>query len=292
MFELFTAMLKEEWRVHSTMFGSLSFALFSVMIFGIAFMGAFLIPLMHTTLPAGNLTLIIHANYLMLGIMVGGFGLLGNEVMNRRFGQASLLAYSARSLPLSEQFIFLNFVVKDPVYYFFLWIFPFGFGYILASPFAGVTFASALLLLLTLTLSFLFGLCGVFFLSTVYARSRPVLWLVLLALGMGWGGFTAVTDMNPVLFFPPLLLNSAFSWANLLISCAVLVLLFAVAILLFNPESVGSEKNYKDSFAPLMRRFSFLPNPPLAAKDTIDLYRSGSMIEQTIFSFLLPLVVI
>ncbi len=289
MFELFVAMLKEEWRVHSTMFGSLSFALFPVMIFGIAFMGAFLIPLMRTTLPAGNLTLIIHANYLMLGIMVGGFGLLGNEVMNRRFGQASLLAYSARSLQLSEKSIFFNFVVKDTVYYFFLWVFPFGFGYILASPFTGVSLASALLLLLTLTLSFLFGLCGVFFLSTVYARSRTVLWFVLLALGAGWGGFATMTGMNPALFFPPLLLNSAFSWTNLLISCTVLIILFAVAIILFNPESVGSEKNYRDAFAPLMNRFSFLPNPPLAAKDTIDLYRSGSMIGQTIFSFLLPL---
>ncbi len=292
MLELFTSMVKEEWRVHSTMFGSLSFALFPVMIFGIAFMGSFLIPLMRTTLPAGNLTLIVHANYLMLGIMVGGFGLLGNEVMNRRFGQASLLAYSARSLPLSEKFIFLNFVIKDTVYYFFLWVLPFGFGYILASPFTGVPLTAALLLLLTLTLSFLFGLCGVFFLSAVYARSRPVLWLVLLVLGVGVGGLAAMTSTNPVLFFPPLLLNSAFTWANFLISCAVLTLLFGVAIVLFNPESVGSEKTYRDSFAPLMRRFSFLSNPPLSAKDTLDLYRSGSLVGQTIFSFLLPLAVI
>lgn len=292
MFELFVAMLKEEWRVHSTMFGSLSFALFPVMIFGIAFMGAFLTPLMRTTMPSGNLTLIIHGSFLMLGIMVGGFGLLGNEVMNRRFGQASLLAYSARSLPLSEQFIFLNFVVKDTVYYFFLWVFPFGLGYILASPFTGVSLTTALLLLLTLTLAFLFGLCTVFFLSTVYARSRPALLVILLALGIGGGSLAALTGTNPALFFPPLLLNSAFSWGNLLVSCAVLVLLFAIAIVLFNPESVGSEKIYKDSLAPLMRKFAFLPNPPLSAKDTIDLYRSGSMIGQTIFSFLLPLAVI
>jgi len=62
MFELFIAMVKEEWRMHSTMFGSLSFALFPVMIFGIAFMGAFLLPLLRETLPAGNLVLIVHAN--------------------------------------------------------------------------------------------------------------------------------------------------------------------------------------------------------------------------------------
>ena len=292
MFELFTSMVKEEWRVHSTMFGNLSFALFPVMIFGIAAMGSFLIPIIQGTLPAGNLTLIVHGTYLMLGIMVGGFGLLADEVMNRRFGQASLLAYSSRSLPLSEKFIFTNFVIKDTVYYFFLWVLPFGSGYILASPFIGVSLADALLLLLTLTLAFLFGLCGVFFVSSVYARSRPALFLVLLAFGAGMIGLGLMTGENPVLFFPPLLLNSAFIWANLLVSCAVLALLFGVAIVLFDPEPVGSEKTFRDSFVPLMRQFSFLPNPAFAAKDSLDLYRSGSLIGQTIFSFLLPLVVI
>jgi hypothetical protein len=292
MFELFRAMVKEEWRVHSTMFGSLSFALFPVMIFVIAFMGAFLLPLMRSTLPAGNLTLIVHANYLMLGLMVGGFGLLGNEMMNRRFGGASFLSYSARSLPLSDRFIFTNFVVKDTVYYFFLWVFPFGFGYVLASPFIHVPLAGALFLLMTLTLSFLFGLCGIFFLSSVYGTSKPVFWALLLLIGAGVGAFSAIAGMNPALLFPPLLLYTAFSWTSLILSCVILAILFAVSLLLFNPESVGSEKKYKDSFTPLMQRFSFLPNPALAAKDTIDLYRSGSMVGQTIFSFLLPLAVI
>ena len=292
MLELFTNMVKEEWRVHSTMFGSLSFALFPVMIFGISFMGSFLLPLMRTTIPAGYLALIVHATYLMLGIMVGGFGLLGNEVMNRRFGQASLLAYSARSLPLSEKFIFLNFVIKDTVYYFFLWVLPFGLGYIIASPFTHVPLPDALLLLLTLTLSFMFGLCTVFFLSTIYARSKPLLWILLLILGAGWGSIAAVTGTNPALFFPPLLLLNSFTWTNLLVSCTILVILFGVAILLFNPESVGSEKKYSNSFVPLKRRLSFMPDPPLAVKDTIDMYRSGSIIGQTIFSFLIPLAVI
>jgi hypothetical protein len=292
MLELFHSMMKEEWRVHSTMFGSLSFALFPVMIFGIAFMGAFLVPLMRTTMPAYNLAVILHSSYLMLGIMVGGFGLLGNEVMNRRFGQASLLSYSARSLPLSETFIFSNFVVKDTVYYFFLWVLPFGAGYIVATPFTGVPITSALLLLLTLTLAFLFGLCTIFLLSTVYARSKAALWLLLLAIAAGWGGLAVMTGTNPALFFPPLLLFSAFSWTNLLISCIVLALLFGIALALFNPESVGSEKSYVNAFAPLLKTLSFLPNPPLAAKDALDLYRSGSMVGQTIFSFLLPLAVI
>jgi hypothetical protein len=291
MFELFTAMVKEEWRVHSTMFGSLSFALFPVMIFGIAFMGSFLIPLVKKTLPLGNLAIIVHSMYLMLGLMVGGFGMLGNEVMNRRFGQASFLAYSARSLPLSERYIFANFVVKDTVYYFILWVFPFAFGYILAAPFLGIPPATTLFLLLTLTLSFLSGLCGIFFLSTVYSWSKPVFWAFLLLLGIGFGGIMAA-GMNPAIFFPPLLLHNEFSWTNLVFSCIVLAYLFLVSLWLFNPESVGSEKKYRDIFSPLLQRFSFLPNPPLAAKDIVDLHRSGSMVGQTLFSFIVPLGVI
>ena len=292
MLELFVSMVKEEWRIHSTMFGSLSFAMFPVMIFGIAFMGSFLLPLMRTALPAGNLAVVIHANFLLLGFMVGAFGLLAGEVMNRRFGQASLLAYSARSLPLSERFIFLNFVIKDTVYYFFLWVFPFGFGYIAASPFTGVTLVQALLLLLTLTLSFLFGLCVIFFLSAVYARSKRALWLLVLALGAGWGALAAVTGMNPALLFPPLLLYSSFTLVNLLVSCAILILLFGTSIMLFSPEYSGTTKKFTNAFAPLARNLSFFPHPPLAAKDMIDMYRSGSVIGQTLFSFLIPLGVI
>nr|WP_319376308.1 hypothetical protein [uncultured Methanoregula sp.] len=292
MLELFRNMAKEEWRMHSTMFGSLSFALFPVMIFGIAFMSSFLLPLLRTSMPAGNIALMTHASFLMLGFMVGAFGLLGNEVMNRRFGQASLLAYSARSLPLSGRFIFANFVVKDLVYYFFLWVFPFGFGYILASPFIGVPLAGALLLLLTLTLSFLFGLCIVFFLSTVYARSRALLWLLVLILGAGCGTFLALTGTNPALFFPPLLLYFAFSWPAFILSTAVLIILFAVSVVLFDPQETEKSREVKNSFSPLLSKFSFLPNPPLAAKDMIDLYRSGSIVGQTLFSFVIPLAVI
>ena len=292
MFELFRDMVKEEWRIHSTMFGSISFALFPVMIFGIAFMGSFLVPLLGTRLPAGNLVLIVHASFLLLGFMVGAFGLLGEEVMNRRFGQASLLAYSARTLPIPESRIFLTFVVKDVVYYFFLWVFPFGLGHLLASPFTATPVARGLVLLLTLTLAFLFGLCTVFFLSSLYARSKKFLGLALLLAAGGWVAAAIATGMNPALFFPPILLYSAFSWANLLVSCAILAVLFAGAVLLFTPERSGTAGEHANRFAPLARKFAFLPDPPLAAKDAIDLYRSGSVIGQTIFSFIVPLAVI
>ncbi|MFA6362799.1 hypothetical protein [Methanoregula sp.] len=292
MLELFVAMVKEEWRVHSTMFGSLSFALFPILIFWIAFMGSFLLPLMRQALPAGELSLILHANYLMLGFMVGAFGLLGSEVMNRRFGQASLLSYSARSLPLSERFIFANFVVKDTLYYFVLWVLPLALGFLLASPFIGIPITLPLLLTLTLTLSFLSGLCAVFFLSSVYSRSKPALAAILTVLAVAAGALYLVTGQNPAVYYPPLNLFLAFSWTGLLFSLAAIVFLFVISIWLFSPETIGAAKHHKSMLVPLTGKLSVFPYPPLAAKDLIDMYRSGGMVGQTLFSFLIPLVVI
>ena len=293
MFELFIAMVKEEWRIHSTMFGSIAFALFPILIFWIAFMGSFLLPLMRETLPSGELSLVLHANYLMLGFMVGAFGLLGNEAMNRRFGQASLLAYAARSLPLSERFIFANFVIKDTLYYFVLWVLPLALGFLLASPFIGIPLTLPLLLTLTLSLSFLSGLCGVFFLSSLYTRSKPALAAVLCLLAAAAAAIGLLTGQNPAVFFPPENLFLSFSWAGLVVTLAVILILFFVSIRLFSPETAtGSEKRHGDLLTPLMAKLSFFPQPPLAAKDLIDMYRSGGMVGQTLFSFVIPLVVI
>lgn len=291
MFELFRSMMKEEWRVHSTIFGSLSFALFPVFIFFVAFMGTFLLPLLRNTIPPGGLALIIHADFLLLGFMVGAFGLLCGEMMTRRLGQTSLLIYSARTLPLSERFIFANFVVRDTVYYFILWVFPFAFGFMCASPFVGVPWFVSLLLLATLTLSFLIGLSGIFFLSTVYTRSKAALMLLLLASAVGWAAFSFLGGISPVLLFPPLLLFDSFDWASLLISVMLVIVLFGISIALFTPEFSGETKRYENDFTPLMKRLSFFPSPPLAAKDLIDLYRSGSAVGQTLFSFVVPLAV-
>ena len=289
MVNLFVNMMKEEWRVHSTMFGSLSFALFPVMIFGIAFMGSFLLPLFRAVVPPGYLAIIIHAIFLLGGIMVGGFGLLGMEVMNRRFGQASLLSYSARSLPISEREIFCTFVVKDTVYYLILWVVPFVAGFAIASPFILVPLSLSLLLLLTLTLAFLTGLACIFFLSTVYSRSKQAFVVLFVMMLMGWAGLYLFTGINTAALFPPLQLFYAFSYAMFLAACAVVIIPSAIAVVLFTSEYTDTTKRFKNAIAPLTKKLSFFPYPPLAAKDLIDLLRSGSFIGQTLFSFLIPL---
>jgi hypothetical protein len=292
MGKLFWYMMKEEWRIHSIMFGNLSFALFPIMIFGISFMGSFLLPLIRLSFPTGSMSLLLHTNYLILGFMVGAFGLLGKEVMNRRFGQASLIAYASRTLPLSDKYIFTIFVLKDTCYYFILWILPFASGFLCASPFISIPVIIPILLTITLTLSFLTGLSVIFFLSTVYGRSKPILAVILVLLALGTIASMALTGNNPAFLFPPIRLIQEFSWFTLGLSCVMVITLFSASITLFIPDISASTKKFQNWLQPLTRRLSFFPYPVLAAKDIIDLYRSGGAIGQTLFSFLIPLVVI
>ncbi|WP_054848356.1 hypothetical protein [Methanoculleus chikugoensis] len=173
--DLFYAMMKEEWRMHSTIFGSLGFALFPAVIAVFAFLGSLTLPIFADVFPYDVVALLIHALFLLMGVMVGSFGLMGREFMNRRFGQASLIAYASRSLPVSERRIFAAFLIKDTVYYILLYVLPFAAGFTAATPFTGLDPALGLLAFVSLALAFLLGLSAVCFLSTLYARSVALL---------------------------------------------------------------------------------------------------------------------
>ena len=292
MRELFSAMMKEEWRLHATRFGSISFALFPVLIGAITFMGSLILPFLGEIIPGQTLSFLVHAQFLLLGVMVGGFGLLGQEVMNRRFGQASLLAYSSRTLPLSDRHIFAVFVGKDTVYYVLLWVLPVIAGITLAAPWSGLSLPFIGTLALTLTLSFLTGLAAIFLLSTLYARSLLLLAGVLAAGALLSALLLAATPVDPVLFFPPYALSWSFTLPLLLYSLAVIAVPVALAILFMTTEFPGREKHIPDRFSPLAVRLGRLPSGPMVTKDLLDLLRSGGLIGQTLFSFALPLALI
>ncbi len=284
--DLFVAMFKEEWRIHSELFGSVGFALFPVLVGAMACMGTVLVPIVNAALPAGDLATLVHLLFLLVGVMVGGFGLVGNEAMNRRFGQASFVAYAARTLPVSERRIFAAFVAKDTVYYLLLWILPVIAGVALASPFAGLAPATVLRLAVTLLLAFLTGLAGVFLITTVWGRSKVAFAVLAGVLVAACGAIVLATGALP---FPPLELYRSFSWPLLAAILAAIGIALAVSLLLFQPISSGSERRHPDRFSGLARRLGRLPYPALAAKDLLDLWRSGGGVAQVLFALLLPL---
>lgn len=286
MLELFKNMMKEEWRIHSSIFGSFMFALFPIMLAIFAFIGSLMLPILSVIIPLNQLWLILQYTFLLFGISVGSFGLFGREVMNRRFGRASLLAYSSRSLPVSEKNIFLNFLVKDLIYYFVLWILPFVVGFAIASPLLSISLIYSLSLLLTATLSFLMGLSIVFLLSTIYAHSSKVLVGLLVLIGV-----VAAFTMN-YLNFSLLIFSFLPSAAQIIASLIVIIVPTSLALVFLKVDYPQKKKSYKNYLDRISRFLSFSKLSTLMSKDFLDFNRSEGGVGKIIFSFILPLAII
>ncbi|AKB25055.1 hypothetical protein MSMTP_1586 [Methanosarcina sp. MTP4] len=292
MLDIFKSMMKEEWRMHSSLFGHSGFALFPVFIFLFTFFVSLVLPVFRVIVTDKGIALGMHYLFLLVGGMVGAFGLMGREFMNRRFGQASLITYSSRTLPVSERVVFLNFLVKDVVYYFFLYVLPFVAGFALAVKFVLPSAAESFkipLLTLTLSLSFMIGLSVVFFLSTVYAHSgKAVLAGLLLAfpaLLFASGNFNGET----LYALPALAFYLVPSQTRQLLVSAFLVLVpSALSLIFLKVDYPQVQKSFSNSFSGLSSRFGSYRYAAFVAKDFLDLKRSEGGLGKIIFSFLLP----
>jgi hypothetical protein len=286
--QLFTAMMKEEWRLHTALFSNNLFAFFPLVIGLITGIACLFLPFLQTIVTLPQLFQYTHYLFLFFGVSIGAFGLFGKEIMNRRFGQASLIAYSSRSLPVSEQVIFLSFFLKDIIYYLLLWIVPMYAGFIIVSPLIGLSMLSSLYACGSLTLSFLLGLSLVFLLSTIYAHSSKLLIIVLTVLLVLYGLLRFATPLNLNIALMPYTLYYHFTlefFSILLILIIVPSLLSVYFVKIDYPE----KKRYHANQLPrLTKRFAFSTYSFYIAKDFIDLQRSEGGLGKIIFSFLLP----
>jgi len=285
MFEILKNMMKEEWRMHSDIFGSIMFTIFPISLIFLSFLSSLFFPIFKTLLPFEQMATAAHLTFFLFGVSVGAFGLFGREVMNRRFGHASLIAYSFKSLPLSERIIFLNFFIKDVIYYFILWILPFAAGFLMASPF--ISISHPLLLFLTLTLSFLIGLSLIFFFSTIYAHSSKffigILAILIIAI--------FISHQNAMLL-PSLSLFLKPSLQPLIYSLLLIIIPSSLSILFLKVDYPERKKRFKNSFDKISRLLKFSKYSHFISKDFLDLYRSEGGIGKIIFSFIFPIIFI
>jgi hypothetical protein len=292
MLDLFNAMVREEWRVHTSLFGTSGFALFPLLLTFFAFAGALIWPLFTDVLPSHEAVLLVHYGFVLAGASVGAFGLFGREVMNRRFGQASLIAYSSRSLPVAEQTILLNFVLKDTVYYLFFWVFPFVAGLGLASPWIGVALTRIPLLALTLSLSFLMGLSLVFLLSTLYVHSSRLLLLTVVAVIAVAAGIAHLSGTGVMELLPPLQVYTSFSLPAFLFTLILIVIPIALSVKFLKIDFEETTRRFASTLHSLTERLHWSPNAHFIAKDALDLSRSEGGVGKIFFSFLLPVLFI
>ena len=292
MFEILKSMMKEEWRFHSSMFGNLMFALFPVMIAAFSFGGCLFLPIFTTLLPAEKIALLTHYIFVLFGLSVGAMGLTGREIMNRRFGQASMIAYSSRSLPVSERRIFLNFFIKDVLYYSFFWIAPFMAGFAFAMPFISVGWHYYFLLLLTLPLSFLIGLSAMFLLSTIFAHSSKLLVTILVL--SAFAGILLAGYFNTDLlgYLPSFSLFVSPSAGELAASLLLIIIPSALSLIFLKVDYPEKKRSYRNSLDRLSLKLGFMRNSHFISKDLLDMQRSEGGPGKIIFSFIFPVAFI
>jgi hypothetical protein len=283
---LFYAMLKEEWKIHSTLFGNLRFAFFPLLIMIIGFLGFWAMSIFQMLFTMESMIMFSHYLFVFFGASVGAFGMMGKEFMNRRFGQASLIAYSARTLPVGDRKIFSMMVIKDICYYFFLWVLPLVIGYALATPITKLPLSLTFIFLLTFTLSFLVGLSSVFFLSMVYVRAGKLLLGIVVLLGV----FAMVITKNSFAILPPYLFYYSLDMKQIWISLLLILVPSILAIVFVKLDFPLKTNRFKDSLGTMMRRLSFAKKYAVfIAKDFLDLRRSDGGFGKIFFSFLIPL---
>jgi hypothetical protein len=290
MTELFKAMLKEEWRIHSSMFGSVLFALFPliIMFFGAAM--AFGIEVTDNVNNVETLVLISHYGFTLLGVGAGGFALSGREVMNRRFGQASLLAYSTRTLPVTEKSILFNYLIKEITYYLFLWVAPFVLGFLAISPFIHLPMQYGMMLVLTLTLSFWLGLSVVFALSTVYVRSRRALVSLIIMIFAGGYIYQAASGSDILKALPTYTIFMTNSYAVLATTALLSAILCLLSVNYAKVDFPTNISRHSQEFLKIEQSLRKNKHSAIIAKDMIDLERSTGGFGKYVFSFILPLV--
>lgn len=289
MLEILRSMIKEEWRVHSSLFGSFMFALFPIILVIITFVGSLTLPILQAIIPANQILVALNYTFILFGLSIGSFGLFGREIMNRRFGQASLIAYSSRSLPVSEKEIFTNFLVKDVIYYFILWILPFALGFALASPFISISMIYPLSLLLILTLSFLMGLSVAFFLSTIYAHSIKALVSILALVATASLVSMHYFSINLSVLLSMLSFSFLPSFNQVALSLTIIIIPTALSLIFLKVDYPQKKRLFKNSLNTLSKLFSLSRYSTLMSKDFLDFKRSEGGLGKIIFSFLLPL---
>ncbi|MFH0863043.1 MAG: hypothetical protein V1875_08465 [Candidatus Altiarchaeota archaeon] len=294
MLPLLRHMMREEWRMHSILLGNRSFSFFPIIMAILAFTASMLLPIYRLLLTSEQMAAVMHLIYLFFGLSVGGFGFMGQEALNRRLGDISLIAYASRTLPVSERGIFANFVLKDTIFYAFFLILPFFAAYAPSRLMLGLTLASVPYLAASLALTFLFGLSLSFAATTAYAHLGKALLAAVFAGTFAYSlhdpAWLSLEGLSSLL--PPLQFYLHHSPQDAFIALALAFTLSASSIWALKVDYRLSARRYHNQYVSLVGKLGFGRLSPFVAKDLLDLNRSEGGIGKIFMSFGLPIVAV
>jgi hypothetical protein len=273
---LLRPMLREEWRLHTRLFGGKGFGAFPivvVVISAVAYFGVLASGFTTAELERG-----VGYVVFFLGLSVGSVGFVSRDAVENLLGESNLLVFSSRTLPVSQRRSVSVFVVKDLIYYSFLYLTPLvvalvPVAYLFDAP---VSPARLALFWVAVNGSFALGVSFSFFAAALHTRSRSLLAAVV-------AGIVAALVYAPseVLAYTPVGFYASPSPVPAVTSLVSVVALAAVGVLVFDPEREGGTETYRDVYP---RLSDLLRGEGLAAKMVLDVTRSSGGVWKIFFS--------
>lgn len=277
-FHLLVDMIKEEWRLHRSISGSLGSTFFPLLIFAMTTLCALAGHLVFNGLSQMTLILILHVASAGYGFFVGGFGALAESIMSRRLGQVNMLLQLPQTFPVTFRKMMGIFYVKDSLFYLVYTFAPMIFGVGVVGAFFEYSALGVFWVGVTTFLTFMLGMGISFVISAFLARSKLFGLVTYLAL------FILIALVWPIGILPPhhILLPFGY-WVDkslvwLLASSVIAVVLAAAGVLLMREQFETRSRRYNGSFLRVDDLFSvFGYHRTLVAKEWLELTRSGSL---------------
>jgi len=277
---LFVEMAREEFRLHSDLFGGPRFAAFPLFVAAVGGVVAWF--LQWTGASIDSVVAGYHALVFAFGLHTGSIGFVGRDASQNLLGDLTLLIFSGRTLPISRRRLLAVFVAKDVVYYGVLFLLPLSVAFVPAGlgggGLAGV--AAGGLLWLTATLTFLFGVSVT--LAAVALTTRGASgWgaVVVLAAAVG----LTVTSTVDLVAFTPYAAYAEPSLLTFLRGNALTPLLIALALATYDATQSSAARTADSSYAAWRDRLPF-GDDGLVAKSLLDVHRSSGGFVKALFS--------
>ncbi|MFB6192694.1 MAG: hypothetical protein ABEK00_00410 [Candidatus Nanohaloarchaea archaeon] len=274
---LLREMIKEEWRMHSELFGGRNFALFPLVILaGSLFLVS---SSLVTGFTVGQIELGMVALLFFLGLNVGSIGFISRDRAENLIGESNLLIFSSRTLPLQKRKIISTFILKDLLYYSALFVAPLSLGLTALTYFTAYPLGKIFLTWLTGSGMFMLGVSLSLAFASLYNLGKEyLLGFALPVAALILYSSVNLLELTPLGFFNhPSLMSFVTGFLPF-----TLLSLFSVAI--YSPSSGRKSRTYTDSYGFLNDLLDY-DDSGVVAKSVLQLTRSSGGIVKILFSY-------
>ncbi len=272
----FVWMLREEYRLHTHLFGGRRFVLFPAFVAALAAGAAEVLTIAGTDL--GSAIAGAHAMVFLFGLHTGSIGFVGRDAQRNLLPTGTLLVFTARTLPLSRRRLIAVFLAKDAVYYAGLFLVPLTLGFAPAVADGRLAPVDLPVLWASVTATFVLGAAVTFAAIAFSTRGMPG-WVALVGLS---GAAGLVWTVESLVQFTPYALYADRTPVALVGTAVAVVALVGVGLAVYDPTYERPARSATNAFRAWHAR---LPTGDgLLTKTLLDVSRSSGGLFKLLFS--------